>query len=332
MAQFKQAAADIDYVKRAREATPAILAAAAQIEVGREIPDSLYAQLQNAGLYRLLIPQSLNGAELDPQAFVEVIETIAKADASTAWCIAQTAVCSMAAAYVDPQVAREIFTKNPRGVLAWGPPSRDAKAVAAPGGFRVTGKWMFASGSRQATWLAGHALLCNADGTLRTTPQGQPIERSMLFPRSSATLADVWDVVGLRGTGSDNYAVTDVFVPESHSFLRDGVDDRRHSGPLYRMSMFHMFAAAFAGVALGVAQASLDAFIQLAGQKTPMLGKSVLRDSASIQSQVGYCQTRLLSVRAFLYQSIGELWGGALRSDITLQQRAAMRMASTYAI
>ena len=215
MAHLKQATPDVDYVQRAQALVPAILAAAQRTETERQIPDDIYDQLQDADLYRLLIPQSFRGAEIDPPAFVQVIETIARADASTAWCLAQTAVCSMAAAYLDPEVAHSIFAKDRRGVLAWGPPSPDAKAIATAGGYRVTGKWMFASGSRQATWLAGHCLLCEADGTPRRTPQGQPIERSMLFPRASAIMTDVWYVVGLRGTGSDNYAVTDLFVPES---------------------------------------------------------------------------------------------------------------------
>lgn len=321
----------LDLIGRARELAPAIAAAAPQIDADRQIPDDLFTRLTDAGLYHLLAPKMFGGSELTPSSFLEVIETIAKADASTAWCIAQTAVCSMAAAYLDPAVAREVFA-TPRGVLAWGPPSRGAKAVAAPGGYRVTGNWMFASGSRQATWLAGHCSLFDEDGKPRTTPEGQPIERSMVFPRTAASITDVWHVVGLRGTGSDNYAVSDLFVPAAFSFGRDSSEDRQHPGALYRMSMFHMFAAGFGAVALGIAQTVLESFVELAGKKTPMLRQSTLSENALVQSQIGLGKAKILASRAFLLQSVRDMWDGACQSDITLEQRAAMRMASTYAI
>ena len=330
---LERKAATIDYVRRAIELAPRIEDAALRIDKECQLPAELFVALNDAGLYRLLLPECFNGAELPPPTFVEVIEAIAKADASTAWCIAQTSVCSMSAAYLAPDVARAIFGNDPRAVLAWGPPSRSAKAVAVQGGgYRVSGTWMFASGGRQANWLAGHCSLYNADGTQRLAPDGRPVERSMLFRKTDATMTDVWDVVGLRGTGSDNYSVSDLFVPEDHTFLRDGEGDRRHPGALYRVSMFHMFAVSFAGVALGIARATLDAFIALAAKKTPMLRQAVLRDNAAIQSQVGHCQARLLSARAFLLQSIGSMWDGAVAADITIDQRAAMRMASTHAI
>jgi alkylation response protein AidB-like acyl-CoA dehydrogenase len=154
----------------------------------------------------------------------------------------------------------------------------------------------------------------------------------MLFRRSAATITDVWHVVGLRGTGTDNYAVTDVFVPTAYAFTRDAAEDRRHPGALYRMSMFHMYAASFGTIALGVAQATLDAFIQLARNKAPILGKSSMVESALVQAQIGHGQAQILAARTFLLHSIDAMWDGARIGDITLEQRAAMRMASTYAI
>ncbi|MPZ56043.1 MAG: acyl-CoA dehydrogenase [Rhizobiales bacterium] len=331
LAQVTGPESGADMVHRAIDMNPIIAAAAPRIDAEREIPEDLFAQLAGAGLYQLLVPHAFGGSELDPPVFLQVVEAVAKADASTAWCIAQTAVCSMAAAYLDPAVAREIFG-SPRGVLAWGPPSLGAKAIATPDGYRVTGAWKFASGSRQATWLAGHCTLCDADGAPRTTQDGRPIERSMLFRRTAATITDVWHVVGLRGTGTDNYAVSDLFVPAAYSFGRDAVEDRQYPSALYRMSMFHMFAAGFGAIALGIAQATLDAFIQLARSKTPMLGKNLLSESSLVQSQLGHGQAQILAARTFLLQSVHDMWEGAVGSNITLGQRAAMRMASTYAI
>src|SRR5246127_2381718 len=140
-------------IANARALAPFIFAAAPRIEANRELPPDLVAALHEARLFRMLVPRSLGGEELSPVEYVQAIEEIAKADASTAWCIAQTSVCSTISSCLEPQIAAEIFKNDPRGVMAWGPStSKNAKAIAEPGGFRVTGEWPFASGSRHATW------------------------------------------------------------------------------------------------------------------------------------------------------------------------------------
>ncbi len=137
-----------------------------QAEQERQLPQPLLAALIDAGLFRLLLPRSLNGAEVDPVTFVEVIEEVAKLDASSAWCLCQASGCSMVAAYLRPDVAAAIFGNDPRAILAWGP-GLDARAVAVEDGYRVTGTWSFASGGRHATWLGGACPIYEADGTPR---------------------------------------------------------------------------------------------------------------------------------------------------------------------
>jgi alkylation response protein AidB-like acyl-CoA dehydrogenase len=198
-------------LERARGLGPQIAASADEIERQRRLPGTLVSALHDAGLFRMLLPRSLGGAELDPPTFVQVTEAIARADASTAWVICQTSGCSMTAAYLQPDVAREIFGGEPAGVLAWGPPTA-SKAVAEHGGYRLSGTFNFASGSRHATWLGGQAPIVEADGTPRLR-NGLPERRTLLFPAASATMKDVWHVIGLRGTGSDSFTVSDVFVP-----------------------------------------------------------------------------------------------------------------------
>src|SRR5580704_14427209 len=155
--------AKADCVANARALAPVIAAAAPRIEADRELPSDLVAALHDARLFRMLVPRSLGGEEISPVAFMNAVEEIAKADASTAWCIAQTSVCSTIAKSLPLAIAEEIFKKNPRGVLAWGPTHTGAKAVAEQGGYRVTGVWPFASGSRQATWLAAHCRVYDAE-------------------------------------------------------------------------------------------------------------------------------------------------------------------------
>jgi indole-3-acetate monooxygenase len=124
-----------DYLQRAREMIPDLAAAAPEIERRRELPKPVVAALADGGFFRLLLPRSLGGAELLPAQYVPIIEEIAKADASTAWCLNQGAGCSMTAAYLDSDAAREIFG-GPRGILAWGPGPGRARLVE--GGYRVT--------------------------------------------------------------------------------------------------------------------------------------------------------------------------------------------------
>jgi alkylation response protein AidB-like acyl-CoA dehydrogenase len=321
-----------DCVARARELAPLVERASRRIETEREIPQELLAALHEARLFRMLIPHSCGGDEVAPTAFFEAIETIAKADASTAWCLGQGSGVSMAAAYLKPEVARDIFG-DPRAVAASGSSGAIAKAVAVDGGYRVTGAWKYASGSRHATWFGGHCIVHEADGTPRLGADGKPVERTMLFPTSSVTTTDVWRVVGLKGTGSDDYAVRDVFVPLDYAFTRESAADRREAGPLYRFSIFNMFGIGFAGVALGIARTSLDAFVALAREKTPFGGAKLLRDSAVIQSQVGLAETKMRAARGFLLETVQQMWETASSgATFTLDQRVMLRATTCYAI
>src|SRR5207237_4004935 len=191
----------------------ALGAGAPEIERQREVPEPIVVAMVERGFFRMLLPRSLGGAELPPAPYVRVVEEIAKGDASAAWCLNQGAGCSMTAAYLDPVAAKEIFG-GPRGILAWGPGPGTARIVE--GGYRVTANWSFASGSHNASWLGCHVPILEADGTPRLHPDGTPVVRMMLFPKSKARMTDIWHVIGLKGTGSDRFAVEDLFVPERH--------------------------------------------------------------------------------------------------------------------
>ena len=227
------------------------------------------------GLYRVLLPQSLGGAEAPPEVFMQILEEIAKADASTAWCLGQCNVCSMTAAYIDPDAANEIFNKPP-GILAWGAVANEVQVV--PGGYRITGRWDFASGSRQASWLGAHVQVIEADGSRRLLPSGAPEIRTILFPMTSATMYDVWDVIGLSGTGTDSYSVDNLFIPEKFAALRDNFSALREKGPLYGITTYTMFGLGFGAIALGVARATLDAVIDLARGKESV-GLKAMREN-----------------------------------------------------
>jgi alkylation response protein AidB-like acyl-CoA dehydrogenase len=323
----------VDCVANARALAPLIAAAAPRIEAGRGLPPDLVDALHEARLYRMLVPRSLGGDEVSPFAFMQAVEEIAKADASTAWCIAQTSVCSTIAKSLRAEVAEEIFQKNPRGVLAWGPTHTSAKAIAENGGYRVTGVWPFASGSRQATWLAAHCRIYEPGGEPRRGADGEPLEMTFVLPREEAAIKDVWHVIGLRGTGSDTYTLTDVFVPEARAIDYHALDPAgwREHGPLYTFNIYQLFGSAFPAIALGLARATLDAFIVLAQKKTPAHGAGLLRDSAVIQSQVGIAEAQLTAARVFFFATWEEIWQAAQARAVSLDQRVQLRMASINA-
>jgi len=320
-----------DPVRRAQQLRPLIESAGGAIERDCVLPPELLALLHEAGLFRLLLPRSCRGEEVEPAVFVAAIEEIAKGDASTAWCMVQGSGCSMTAAYIDPVVAREIFGDRD-AVLAWGPSGANAKATAVKDGYRVTGTWPYASGIRHAPWLGGHSQLVDAEGRPVCGPDGKPAERTMLFPKSKATIHHVWQVIGLKGTGSDTYTVTDLFVPARYTFTRESATDRRETGPLYGFSSYQLYGAGFAGVALGVARATLDAFIPMASTKAPMLIAKPLRDNAVVQSKVAIAEAQWQSARAYLMQTLSHMWDMASRGEtFTLQQRATLRLAAINA-
>src|SRR5215468_6933284 len=178
IANSAELAGDLAVIACAEAIRPDVAAASGDIENSRRIPQAVLDRLHEAQLFRLLLPRSTNGIETDPVTFFHVIETIAKADASTAWCLSQAGGCAMSAAYLDLPVAQAIFG-DPRAVLAWGPGPR-VRAVECEGGYRVTGTWSFASGGRHATWLGAHCPIYAADGSPRRDATGMPAERTML--------------------------------------------------------------------------------------------------------------------------------------------------------
>jgi len=325
-------AGDEAIVARAEAVRPIIEAASDEIERERRLPPALLDRLHEARLFRLLLPRTSDGAETDPITFFHVIETIARGDASTAWCLSQAGGCAMAAAYLDQPVANEIFGKDPRAVLAWGPGPR-VKAIECDGGYKVTGVWAFASGGRHATWLGAHCPIYQADGSPRLDADGRQAERTMLVPATDVQWTDIWSVVGLRGTASDQFALTDHFVRTDHSITRDFEKECREPGPLYRMSALTCYEVGFAGVALGIARAALDNFVDVARNKVPRGNKSPIRHNAVVQTNLAQAEVDIRSARAYLLQSVAEVWKVLEAGDkLSVDQRIVIRMASTNAI
>ena len=323
------AAETVDWIARARALRPLLEAAGPRIDASRELPADVLDALHAADMFGLLIPRDLGGAELDLPTFVQVIEELAAADGSVAWCIGQGAGCAMTAAYLPRAAAEQMFGGDRRGVLAWGA-GPSGQAVPVEGGFRVTGRWSYASGSRHASWLGGMCPILAADGSPAREPDGGATIRTFVFPKAQAQVVDDWQTIGLRGTGSDSYAITDLFVPDAFHFLRSV--PAPHPGSLYRMPLISTYPTAFAGVALGIARSVLDSFIAMAAAKTPR-GSRPMRDNAAIQSLLGLGAARLRSARCFLLTSLTEIVAAlAAGAPLAGAHDVTLRMCTTFAI
>jgi indole-3-acetate monooxygenase len=321
--------AAVSLVERARALQPLIEAEAAEAEQARRLTPPVVTALIENGLYRALLPQSLGGAEAAPAIFMEMLEEVAKADASTAWCLGQCAVCAMIAAYLDHDAADQIFN-TPPGILAWGAIAHEVRATA--GGYRANARWDFASGSRQASWLGAHVRIIEADGTPRLKPDGAPEVRTILFPIESATMHAVWDVIGLNATGTDSYSVADLFVPDAFAALRDEPSALRERGPLYKLPTNSVYSLGFAAVSLGVARATLDAAVTLARRKTPA-GAAPMRENSAVTSLIARTEASLRATRAYLYATADAMWRDLTATDaLSAQHRVAVRLATTWTI
>ncbi len=322
-----------DPIERARALKPLVAEASDEIERIRQLPERVFKALSEAGLFHMMAPKSIGGGEVHPAIYGQALEQIAQGDASTAWSIGQNSGCSMSAAYLAPEIARECFAP-PHGILAWGPfAPTTGKAIAVDGGYKVTGKWGFASGSRHAKWLGCHVLVYEADGTPRKNAEGRHAPRTMVFPKSSATVIDNWQVIGLRGTGSDSYELNELFVPERYSFARDSLGDLREPGTLYKFTSGMMYAVSFSFVSLGMARASLDEFLRYATERKPRFSERTIAHNNVIQGEVAKADAKLRASRAFILEAIDALWDEALKGNRgNREQLRTLRLACTWAI
>src|SRR5881296_3505477 len=312
----------------ARKLAPQIRACADAIEAARELPRPLFEALADAGLFHLAVPRALGCPELDLPTYIQVIEELGKADASTAWAVNQGAIFATYAARMPRDVARSIWIDTPRGVVA-NSPAPSATAVVVPGGYRVTGRQGFSTGCRHAAWVAAHAQIVE-NGQMRLEGEA-PEARYMFVSVAEAELLDTWHTRGMRGTGTHHFAVNDVFVPTDRTVLSQTAP-LLEDAPLYRIPRTLLFASGDAAVAFGMSRTCLETFAELAGAKTPRAMPTLLREQPMVQMTVGQAEAALRSGRAFLYEAVREAWAASVNNALTLEHRANLRLATTHGI
>ena len=323
-------AARPDPLEVARGLAPRIRERAAEIEAARQLPRDLVVEIAEAGLFKVAVPEAEGGLGADVLTTLRVIEEVARADGSTGWCVAMGINTFRQSAQLAREVRREIFHSDPVGVSA-GSANPRGRAVAVPGGYRVTGHWFFASGCMHSSALHGACKVFDADAPRLTKNGDQEVRIAFFYPKSVARIIDTWDVSGMRGTGSHDIEVTDLFVPEERTF--SALDRRaRVTGPMNRMHGFDLAGCGFCCVGLGVARAAIDAFVELASTKVPRSSSELLRDRAVVQAQTGEAEALLRSGRALLFDVVEEMWETVLAAQpITERLRSDLRLAMTHA-
>jgi alkylation response protein AidB-like acyl-CoA dehydrogenase len=314
----------------ARTLAPRIRERAAEIEAARQLPRDLVMDIAAAGLFKVGIAKAEGGLGADILTTLHVIEEVARADGSTGWCLAMGINTFRQSAQFAPEIRRKLFHSDPIGVSA-GSANPRGRAVAVPGGYRVTGHWFFASGCMHSSLLHGACKVFEGDQPRRRPNGDQEVRIAYFCPKSDARILDTWNVSGMRGTGSHDIEVEDLFVPEEHTF--SALDFRtRVTGPMNRMHGFDLAGCSFCCVGLGVARAAIDEFVELAQVKVPRSSSELLRDRAIVQAQVGEAEAVLRAGRAYLFDVVGDMWGTVLAGGvITERQRANVRMAMTHA-
>ena len=322
--------ADVEpLLKAVRELAPEIRARRDEIERDRRLPAPLVAALAEAGLFRLYLPRALGGLEVDPLALLRVVEEVARVDGAVGWNVSIGAVHGALAAYLREDVAREIFCGRPPGVVA-GSVNASGTARAVPGGYRVSGRWPFASGIDHSAWAYGNCVVQDGDRP-RTGPAGAPEMRFAFFPVEACQVHDTWHVSGLKGTGSHDFTVTDVFVPEERSFPAFTAPPFQ-PGALYACPFVTYFAASIAGPPLGMARGAIDALVELASAKVPTGSQNLLRERGSVQADIARAEALVRSARAFFVECLEDVWRTLSAGEhLAMSQRAMARIAGTHA-
>ena len=321
-------------VAAAKALRPQIVAARDEMDRSYRLPPALVSAMDTAGLFRTYMPSSLGGHELDPITAFQVIEEVAKADGSAGWCCFISGSIGMFSGWLDTSVARELFG-TPTTLRGSGSFRPLGTARIAGGGYIVTGQWDFASGCHHANWLFLNCVVADENGPRHNVGgplDGLPVLKMMSVPIEDARIIPNWSVIGLHGTGSNDVAVSDLFVPENRTFaLTDRPVD---AAPLltFRSAMATTFTP-LAGHTLGMARGAMDAFQELAGARATTMNMALLRDRQPVQEVVGRAEAIISGARAYVLAAAGRMWDEMQSNNPDLSEEVLQtRLAVTHAV
>lgn len=321
-----------DPVAAARALQPLVREQAAEAQRLRHAPRPIVEAMAGAGLYRIAAPAVFGGAEADPRPTIETIEAISEADGSIGWVLMiGIETVGIGASLMPHETAARLFAAHPDLVMC-GALNPQGRARRVEGGWRVTGRWPFASGCHHADLFWGQCLVVDeaaGHGSGRGDRPPRAIE--VIVPRADYDIVDTWNTNGLRGTGSHDVTVDDLFVPDEMTTAVTG-GAPTHDGPLYRLPPFSRLAYNKVGVATGIARAAIDHFVDLAEGKVPRLARSSLRERPRAQLAVAQAEAVLRSARAFVFEAVEDEWATVVAGGVCdRRQRALVRLACSHA-
>jgi alkylation response protein AidB-like acyl-CoA dehydrogenase len=304
---------------RLDEFAPAVRAQSGDADRLARLPEGVVAGLRALGLFRLWIPQRYGGFELGLPDALKIYEAAGRVDGSFGWAVMIGAGGGLFAAWLDPAAASDIFAP-PHAVIA-GSGAHDGCAEQVAGGYRVSGRWRYASGAHYASTFTANCVITR-DGQPVRAEQGTPLIRAMAFTPEQVTIHDAWDTVGMRGTGSHDIEVRDAFVPQLRSFSLF-TEAAREPGPLYRLPFDVLTELPVAAVGLGIARHALDAFAELAKRKRCAGSAMLLAEHPLAQTRAAASDARWRSMQAGIHSLAARTWQAALANRPLLPRELA---------
>jgi indole-3-acetate monooxygenase len=328
------------------DAQPVVRAAAAmrpilrtfheQIEREQRLPPVLVEQLRAGGFYQMVIPRALGGHQVDPLTYLRVAELLAEGAGSVGWNISNNSIAQLVTLGLPDDGVREIYAQGADNIIAGTAVQGGGQAVPVEGGYRVNGHWTFGSGCQESAWMLGSFQILDGGEPRRRADGGSLYWRGVFARAEAQVVPGSWDVAGLRGTGSFDWTVRDIFIPERRTMVHAGVplDNQwaRWPGISYALPTQAWVGPHHSSVITGIARAGIDALIALAVEKTPRGRAGMLCEYPQVQDAIGRADAILNAGRVYRSAMIAELWNTvAAGGETTLEQRARCRLAAVYA-
>ncbi|WP_119395331.1 acyl-CoA dehydrogenase family protein [Salinibius halmophilus] len=321
----KQLTAD-DILANAKALQPYLTEQNARIESSRRVPRDVADRLLAEGMYRISMPKSWGGPELTSMQQVEVIELLSMASPAIGWTVMIGSDSGIYSGYLEESAARQLYPRLDMIQAGWVYPV--GRAVKVDGGYRVSGRWMFGSGIHNADNICGGCYLYNEDGSQILDAKGKPVWRIMVAPAKHFQILDTWHTTGMRGTGSNDYMVNDLFVPEAHSFSFD--EPAQRDGVLWQAN--DTFLRKMVGIPLGSCRAVLEEVKSMMHGRVDYIEGTRFKNKPLVQQAVGECEIRLNAVRAHVYTSLTDQWQTLANGDkLSKAQRADVWGARLHA-
>lgn len=312
----------------ARQVGPALAARSDEIERARTLPSEIVDMVRPTGAFRMWVPEDLGGPMVSAWEGLEVIEELGYHDGATGWCAMIGSTTSLLSSFLPDPYAKEIFGSSDG--IAGGFAMPAGRAVAVDGGLRATGRWPWGSGTQHSDWIGAGCRVVDEDGATAPREDGL-VMPYVFFPAHEVEFIDTWHVAGLAGTGSCDYEVSEVFVPEGR-WVQMGIDEPVRHNTLSRFSFYGLLACGVAACAIGIGRRAIDELAALADHKKPQGGSRTLSERSQVQADVAIAEAKLSSAWSYMRETTAGAWATAEDGNsLTLEHKRLLRLSATHA-